>query len=507
MRGSGALRTVVVAAAGAGLVLWAPHAATVAVPVAASPTGAAQPAAVVRSSPASPTQVPVTAAELTCPGLGASGTSGTPRTSGASGTSGTRSTVLAATPPAGALPHGAGGATGGVSLGPVGSSAAQVRLKRRGAVWSEAVAGASVVRASGSLAAGVVAAERIRLTGQARAEIGMTCGRAATSSWLVGGGAQAGRSERVLLVNPGAVAASVDVTVLGTKGPVSSANGHGIVVAPRSRRVVALDGIAGSEPGPVVHVRSFGSGVAAVLIDGWLDGLVPRGADATGPTAAPAREQVVPGVTIDGAASVRIAAPGPDAASVQVRVLTSAGPKAVPSNARFRLAGGATRDLDLSALPPGAYAVQVRSTVPVVVGAVVERHDSRTHPSRDTEFAWSAASVPIRDLAGMALGAKGAAPPTASLSLAAVGVPARVTVTTVSRAGTAKSASVQVPADSVAVRPLAGAVSVWVTARTGQVRAAVVATASDAHGPLVTISPLADLPLTTPSVVLRAVGG
>ncbi len=488
MRGSGALRSLVTAAAGAGLVLWSPQVPSVSVAVSTSPTGAAQRAAAA-AGPGRAGPVPVTAAQLSCAGLGASGAP---------------STVLVATAPAAALPGRPPGGVGQVAAGPLQAASTHTRLERRGGVWSGRAGAATDVTATGALAGATVAAERVRLGGKARALLGTTCGSASMSSWLVGGGAQAGRRERVLLVNPGAVAASVDLAVLGAKGPVSSANGVGVVVAPRSRRVVALDAIAGSERAPVVHVRSFGAAVYAVLTDSWLDGLVPRGADATGATAPPAREQVMTGVSVDGPAAVRIAVPGVDAASVQVRVLTPSGPRAVPSGGQLRLAGGSTRDLDLSGLPAGSYAVQVRSTVPVVAGALVE---SASRHSRHSDLAWSAAGEPVSQLAGTALGPQVAAPLTTALSLAAVGEPARVTVSTVRPDGTTHTGSVRVPPDSVVLRPLARSASVWVTPRSGRVRAAVVTSTADPHGRLVTVSPLADLSLTTPSVAFREVGG
>ena len=64
--------------------------------------------------------------------------------------------------------------------------------------------------------------------------------------WLLGGGAQPGRRERVVLTNPGPNPVTVDLSVLGTRGPVPSPNGRGIVVAPYGRTVVLLDAIAGT---------------------------------------------------------------------------------------------------------------------------------------------------------------------------------------------------------------------------------------------------------------------
>src|SRR6185436_9592728 len=112
----------------------------------------------------------------------------------------------------------------------------------------------------------------------------------------------------------------------------------------------------------------------------------------------PAREQVMVGLPIDGRATLRVAVPGDVEAVVQARVLTLAGPRGLPADAVTRVAGHSTRDIDLSALPPGAYGVQVRADVPVVASAVADR---RGPPGTPSDLAWSGASPPIRTLAGM----------------------------------------------------------------------------------------------------------
>jgi len=339
---------------------------------------------------------------------------------------------------------------------------------------------------------------------------------AAASSWLIAGGAGPGRRERLVLTNPGPNPVMVDLAVLGVKGPIQSPNGHGLVVGARARLIVLLDAIAGSEPSPVVQVIAHGGEVAAVLSDVWLDGVISRGGDDVVPVAAPAREQVIAGVAIAGRATLRIAVPGDGEAVVEARVLTASGPKPLDANGVTRLAAHSTKDIDLSALPPNAYAVQVRSDVPVVAAAMVDR---RLAPGAPSDLAWAGASAPITTLAGMALGDKaldgdkalgdkavggpGGTGLMGRLDLAATYDPATVLVTTVGADGQTSSKEVAVAADSVSTLALDGATSVWVTPLTGVVRAAVLTWVTDAGGTLLSVTPLADLTLTTPSVRLR----
>ncbi|HEX7461128.1 MAG TPA: DUF5719 family protein [Dermatophilaceae bacterium] len=361
----------------------------------------------------------------------------------------------------------------------------------------------ALVAGAGAMAPGTVATQRSWVTtGDNRGLVTAACMPPAASSWLIAGGAQPGRRERLVLTNPGPNPVTVDLSVLGVNGPVQSPNGRGLVVGPYARTVILLDAIAGTEPSPVVQVNAQGGEVAAVLSDTWLDGVVPRGGDDVVPVATPAREQVIAGVAIEGAATLRVAVPGDQEAVVESRVLTPSGPKALLADGVTRVAGHSTKDIDLSSLPPDAYAVQVRADVPVIAAAMVDRRLAAGSPS---DLAWSGASAPIRTLAGMALHGPADNGLTERLDLVATAVPASVLVTTVGADGQASTKEVAIGADSVSVVPLVGVTSVWVTPHAGVVRAAVVTMVNDPLGVLLSVTPLADLTLTTTSSPLREV--
>ena len=149
----------------------------------------------------------------------------------------------------------------------------------RGQVVSGRISSAqsALVAGDGAIAPGTVATQRSWVkSGDDHGLFTAACMPAAASSWLIGGGAQPGRRERLVLTNPGPNPVTVDLTVLGVNGPIQSPNGHGLVVGPYSRTVILLDAIAGSEPSPVVQVNAQGGEVAAVLSDTWLDGVIPR---------------------------------------------------------------------------------------------------------------------------------------------------------------------------------------------------------------------------------------
>jgi len=489
----GILRSLVVAAAGTGLVLGASY---VSAPLSLVHPPAAVPALTAHADP-------VAMAQTICPG---------PEALGVAGLKDSRvqiSSVTAVTAPLASLPAGFAAAEGAGSLTlsglPVGGTWAAPSTVRGQVVSGKvSTAQSALVAGDGAIAPGTIATQRSWVkSGDDHGLFTAACMPAAASSWLIAGGAQPGRRERLVLTNPGPNPVTVDLTVLGVKGVVQSPNGRGLVVGPYARTVVLLDAIAGSEPSPVVQVSTQGGEVAAVLSDTWLDGVIPRGGDDAMPVAPPARQQVIAGVSIVGRATLRVAVPGDNEAVVESRVLTPTGPRALPKGGVTRVAGHSTMDIDLGSLPAGAYAVQVRADVPVVAAAMIERRPG--DPGAPSDLAWSGASAPIRTLAGMALHGAAEDGLIERLDLAATSVAASVLVTTVGADGQATTKEVGIGADSVVLMPLVGATSVWVTPHTGVVRAAVVSVANDTQGSSLSVTPLADLTLTTTSSPLREV--
>jgi hypothetical protein len=106
-------------------------------------------------------------------------------------------------------------------------------------------------------------------------------------------------------------------------------------------------------------------------------------------------------------------------------------------------------------------------------------------------------------MAGLVLPGSALKGPTARLDLAATKNAASVRVTTVGADGRVSVRQVAIGADSVTTLPLNGAVAVWVTPLSGLVRAAVVSTAADVAGTMLSLTPLMDLTLTTTPLLLR----
>lgn len=344
-----------------------------------------------------------------------------------------------------------------------------------------------------------------------------SCGSATGEAWLVGGGTAEGERVRLLLANPTASPALLDLIVHGPDGPVKAPGAEGILVPSGRQVAVFVDALAPETGGLAVHVVARSGRVAASLHHTLLRGLTAGGVDDVSPAAAPARAQFLPGVVVaaNGRASVRVVVPGADDGVVKVQLIGEQG--AVPvANGIIEVPAGAVRDVNLTGVRAGTYAAVVESDVPVVAGAMVSRSVEggelagtpqavgRTVPP--SELAWVTATQPVRGTALVTLprapetkGANGSAPPaiTARLVLAASGAgssPVEVGVRRVGPDGVlGDEQTLRVSTDRPAISAIApGAAGLVVRVPTSRlaVHAALVLEAQDAAGPMISVVPV-----------------
>jgi hypothetical protein len=360
----------------------------------------------------------------------------------------------------------------------------------------------------GSLAPGVVAAQTTLVTtGDQRGLSTSACQAPSAETWLVGGGGQAGRRGRVVLTNPSPNGVTVDLDVFGAKGQVRSAAARGIVVGAHRRTVVLLDAIAPGERSPVIHVVASGGLVSAALNDSWLDGTTPAGADDVVGTA-PGRHLVVPGVVAGGtpaSTTLRISATSREAV-VRVRLLGAGGPTAAPiNNGVVRVPAHRVKDIDLSAVAAGQYAVELNSDAPVVAG--VSARTVGLTSTAATDLSWTSAQPAVAALAGYPLGGT-AAPWSSSLALSAATADASLDLVLVAADGTQTTQPVTVAAGTTKAVPLAtAAASLWLRVHSGNVNAAVLTVYTDPAGQLRSVAPLTSGPLRTTPVAVYPLGG
>ena len=399
-------------------------------------------------------------------------------------------------------------AAGTLSAARMPSGALGAPVTARGATLSADQSTAAGVLVSGteSLAAGVAAAQSWLVpSGDLRSLGGAPCSQPGAEFWILAGGGDPGRQERLVLTNPGGNPVTVDATLHGADGPVSSPNGQDIVVPAHGRTSFLLDSISGDLASPVVHVVADGGVVGAVVNDTWLDGTRAGGSDDAVPAALPSRDQVIPAVSVAGRSVLRVAVPGDSEAVVQARVLTAQGARALPGGGVIRINGGAVRDIDLSNLPEGTVGIQVRADVPVVAAAMV----TRALPGKPGDLAWTTSTPPITGVAGLPLVSPGVGSTSMRrfLAITSSGDTAGVEVVTVDAKGVETSHRPQLGVDASGVLEVTGATSVWVhrVSGQGQLRAGLVSVQSDASGQLISIAPLRDTVLRTTSIGLREV--
>lgn len=224
------------------------------------------------------------------------------------------------------------------------------------------------------------------------------CGDTGSEAWLVGGSTDVGRTSLIVLNNPSAVEALVDIEVSGEDGVIDAPNGQDIRVAARSQKVVSLAGIAPNTPLPVVHVTSEGGDIQAWLQQSAIRGLVPSGVEMVGGGSVPSTELSIPGMTVyenqpkvtgdgydDRRPSVRVLALGDEPAHVELTVLDDDG--AAVATVPVDVKAGAVTEFPLSDVPEGRYSLQLSATAPIVAAA-----RTSTELDESADFAWFAAA-------------------------------------------------------------------------------------------------------------------
>jgi hypothetical protein len=219
------------------------------------------------------------------------------------------------------------------------------------------------------------------------------CAPPLMQSWLVGGSGLTGASDLVLLANPSGVASQVALTVYGAEGPYQPAAAAGIVVPPRTQRVLPLAALALGEESPVIRINATGAPIQASLQTSITRTLLPGGVDQVGTTAAPATTQVIPSVTVvvepgeDGASepatTLRLLAPSSDT-DATVELTPIAGGAAASES--VSLTSGTPAEVELGGLEPGSYRVRVSAAEPVVTALW-----TTTGFASGVDFAWHTA--------------------------------------------------------------------------------------------------------------------
>ncbi|MFL1429702.1 MULTISPECIES: DUF5719 family protein [unclassified Nocardiopsis] len=298
-------------------------------------------------------------------------------------------------------------------------------LTEPGNVWGVDTSDAvepTAIHARGSLASGL---ESAQTTVASDGVTEVRCAEPSVSTWfaLPGGGDSEGvRLERITvhLTNPETSRATVSLDIHTSGGPSYSLDSRGISLLPGRSTELDITELAQSIGGIGVQVRTSTGRVAASLRAEHVEGFT----DWVPPTAAPAREHVIPGVPSGGGRRhLVVASPGDEPAVVRVHVIgperddsaedaeeaedeaaegeedasAAAGTATDPLELRVPPAASARISLD-AVLGGQAGAVVLESDVPVVAGVAAEFTDAPDDPEETPEIletAYTAAVPPL----------------------------------------------------------------------------------------------------------------
>ncbi|MEY2694124.1 MAG: hypothetical protein RL142_472 [Actinomycetota bacterium] len=209
-----------------------------------------------------------------------------------------------------------------------------------------------------------------------------SCSPGASDAWIVAGDNSVGREALLILVNVGAVDATVNLELLGSSGPIEGTGLSGISAPAGKTTVLPLASFAPKAEVFAVHVTSRGANLGVYLQQKTIRGVTPGGFDLVGVTAPAEKQLVIPGIFLRTSAKLtalvtadhnfadtrpmlRVTAPGNKEATFTAQVVGSDG-----SNFGTVIQGtvpaGSTKDFEIADVADGDYAVQFDSNQPIM---------------------------------------------------------------------------------------------------------------------------------------------
>lgn len=197
------------------------------------------------------------------------------------------------------------------------------------------------------------------------------CAAPARQWWFVGAGSSTERESTLLLSNPDATDAVVDVTLRGDEGPLETVGTDGVRVRAGETVPLPLAELVAGEEEVAVEVDAAQGRVVAAVADAWSGSVDPRGTAWLPAAAAPAEQVLLPGVADGGPRSrLVVANPGVSGTTVDLSVVDADG-SFVPSRGETELTvpAGGVAVVDAPSAPDTAgdetYGVLVEARTPV----------------------------------------------------------------------------------------------------------------------------------------------
>lgn len=162
--------------------------------------------------------------------------------------------------------------------------------------------------------------------GPGRGLAAQACTAPGVEHWLPGLSATGEHLSRLVISNPDADAAEVDLQFFGTQGPAAASGASGISIPPHSSQTVFLEGMVDQEGLLSARVRATAGRVQVVADEEFRTGPDARGADWMAPASAPDTTQVIPGIQPGiGPRELVLVNPGDRTTTVSVEALGAEG--------------------------------------------------------------------------------------------------------------------------------------------------------------------------------------
>lgn len=242
-----------------------------------------------------------------------------------------------------------------------------------------------------------------------RGVVGSACAEPLNEQWLIGGGSSLGVSTTLSLGNPGAVPATVEISVFDENGAVDAVQTAGVLVGAGAEQTVSLNGYAPDRERLAVRIVSTGGPVTASLGVGQSMGIEPFAVSSVTRQVAPQTQLVIPGLANesdhergpsdsgegdDFPVLVRALAPGETGGELRARAIDDSGKST--DLGTLELVPGAVGELSIAVWPEGAHAMVIDSDVPVIATAQGSATKGKEH-----DYEWFApapelgADVPV----------------------------------------------------------------------------------------------------------------
>ena len=219
------------------------------------------------------------------------------------------------------------------------------------------------------------------------------CTAPATEQWFVGVGANSSYRTELVLTNPDAGQAEVDLRFYGRDGIVVVPGSPGLVIEGGETRTISLDTLVTVDGPLTVSVRASTGRVSAVALNRRSLDFAPTGADWQVSAVAPARSVVIPGIPEgSGTRTLMVANPGTTRAQVSVSVLGAAGGFAPAGAESIEVPPESTAEVSVAqGLAGAAEGIQLTSDQPVTGSVISEAIGKKALP----DIAIQSATAPI----------------------------------------------------------------------------------------------------------------